>query len=214
MSADLPDRAPRVRRPIVRCRADAGWIALGALLLVLSALPVHPHRAPGAERSVFRAVNDGPTLPFSPVWAVMQLGNIVAVPAAALAALAARRPRLAGALALGGAAAYVLAKVVKQFVERGRPASVLGHVVIRGTPSLGLGFVSGHAGVVTVLAVVAAPWVSRRWRWAMAVVAALVCTARVYVGAHLPLDVVGGAAVGMIAGGTSRLIIGRPPPCS
>jgi membrane-associated phospholipid phosphatase len=44
--------------------------------------------------------------------------------------------------------------------------------------------------------------------------AVFVCVARVYVGAHLPLDVVGGAALGLAAGTGVRLLFGRPAPCS
>jgi undecaprenyl-diphosphatase len=43
--------------------------------------------------------------------------------------------------------------------------------------------------------------------WALA---AAVCIARVYVGAHLPLDVIGGAALGWAAGGLTHLILGAP----
>jgi membrane-associated phospholipid phosphatase len=37
-----------------------------------------------------------------------------------------------------------------------------------------------------------------------------VCLARLYVGAHLPLDVVGGAALGLAVAGLVRLVLGRP----
>jgi undecaprenyl-diphosphatase len=42
--------------------------------------------------------------------------------------------------------------------------------------------------------------------------AVLVALARVYVGAHLPLDVLGGAALGLAVAGAVRLIFGRPQP--
>jgi undecaprenyl-diphosphatase len=39
-----------------------------------------------------------------------------------------------------------------------------------------------------------------------------VALARVYVGAHLPLDVLGGVALGLAVAGAVRLIFGRPQP--
>lgn len=199
-------------RPVVRSWRDLVLVGVGSVLLVLSALPVHVHSISGAERSVFRAINDHTVLPFIVVWTIMQLGNFLAVPAVALAAALWRRWRLAIGMLTGGVVTYYLAKVVKQIVERGRPASVLDDVHIRGTASLGRGYVSGHAAVVTLLAVLAWPYLGRRGRVAAAVVAIFVCLARVYVGAHLPLDIVGGAALGLAVAGSVRLALGRPPP--
>lgn len=114
----------------------------------------------------------------------------------------------AGGLALAGAGVYALAKVVKHFVERGRPSGLLDDVVVRGAEPHGLGFVSGHIAVVTALAVVAWPWLPRWGRWVVAVAVAVVFLTRMYVGAHLPLDMVGGAALGLAVGVTARLLLG------
>lgn len=83
---------------------------------------------------------------------------------------------------------------------------------LRHVPAGGLGFVSGHAAVATFLATVAWPYLGRAGRWVAGTVAALVCLARVYVGAHLPLDVVGGAVLGIAVGTATLLLLGRPPP--
>ena len=48
------------------------------------------------------------------------------------------------------------------------------------------------------------------WRWIVVGAAGFVCLARMYVGAHLPLDVVGGAALGVAVGAIARLGFGRP----
>jgi undecaprenyl-diphosphatase len=74
----------------------------------------------------------------------------------------------------------------------------------------GLGFVSGHTAVATALAAIAWPYLGRRWRAVVVIAAVLVALARVYVGAHLPLDVLGGAALGLAVAGLVRLILGRP----
>jgi undecaprenyl-diphosphatase len=198
------------RPSIIRTWHDAVLIGVGAIALVLSALPVSAHSISSAETDVFRALNNHTVLPFTVVWVVMQLGNFVAVPIAALAAAVLRRTRLALAIVFGGLMTYYLAKVVKSIVERGRPAGVLDDVHIRGAASAGRGYVSGHAAVVTLLVVLVWPYVGRPWRAAAVAAALFVCLARVNVGAHLPLDIVGGAAVGLAVGGVTRLIFGRP----
>jgi membrane-associated phospholipid phosphatase len=201
-------------RPVERHPGDLAWLAAGVVVLVLCALPVHADRVGSLEADAFRLVNDLPSLPFPLVWVPMQLGNFLVVPAAVLAALAFRRWRLAGGLALAGAGVYVLAKVVKRFVERGRPSDVLDDVVVRGATPHGLGFVSGHIAVITALALVAWPWLPRWGRWAAGAAVVAVFLTRMYVGAHLPLDMVGGAALGLAVGALVRLLLGVPagPP--
>jgi undecaprenyl-diphosphatase len=199
--------------PVFRGRVDAGIAVTGLAALVLVSLAVHPHAVSAAEASAFRFLDGTDVLPFAVVWPVMQLGNLLAVPCAAVAAAAFRRWRLAAGLLLAGAGVYLLAKVVKGFVVRGRPDELLSDVVIRGAPAVGRGYVSGHAAVVAALLTVAWPWLSRPARIVCSVLAVAVCLARVHVGAHLPLDVVGGAALGLAVGGAVRLALGRPRRC-
>ena len=201
-------------RRVRRRPTDLIWLAAGTVGLVLCALPVHADRVAAPEADAFRLVNDLPSVPFGIVWVPMQLGNLLVVPAAVLAALAFRRWRLAAGLALAGAGVYALAKVVKHFVLRGRPSELLDDVVVRGAAPHGLGFVSGHIAVVTALALVAWPWLPRWGRWAAGVAVAAVFFTRMYVGAHLPLDMVGGAALGVAVGALVRLLLGVPtgPP--
>jgi membrane-associated phospholipid phosphatase len=200
----------RGTRRLERRPTDLIWLVAGAVVLVLCALPVHADRVDALEGEAFRLVNDLPDVPFAIVWVPMQLGNFLIVPAAVLAALAFRRWRLAAGLALAGAGVYVLAKVVKRFVERGRPSDVLDDVLVRGAAPHGLGFVSGHIAVISALALVAWPWLPRWGRWAAGLAVAAVFLTRMYVGAHLPLDMVGGAALGVAVGALVRLLLGVP----
>ena len=207
MTGLLPATA---RRDLTRGRADAALIVVGAVVLVLAALPVHRTSVSPAEAAVFRVLNGTTVLPFVVVWPVMQLGNVLVVPVTTLLAAAFRRWRLAVELLVAGAGTYVAAKAVKGIWPRGRPDGLLPDVVIRGAAALGRGFVSGHAATLTALAVVAWPWLGRRGRIAVVLLVVVVCLTRVYVGAHLPLDVVGGAALGLAVGGLIRLLFGRP----
>jgi membrane-associated phospholipid phosphatase len=115
-----------------------------------------------------------------------------------------------GALVVG-LIAWQLAKVVKDEVQRGRPVSVLDDYVERwGSPTDGLGFVSGHSAVAFALATVLSPYLRRPWRWTAYGVAAVVAIARIHVAAHFPLDTVGGAALGCLLGWCYHLAVGVP----
>jgi membrane-associated phospholipid phosphatase len=205
-------RGPAATRPRAGTRhvRDVALVAGGALVLVLAALPVERTSVPGAEAAVFRTVNGVDVVPFLLVWPAMQLGNVLVVPASALVAAAFRRWRLAAGLLLAGAGTYFSAKVVKDLVVRGRPDGLLADVVVRGAAAQGRGFLSGHAAVVVTLLTVAWPWLGRRGRIAGVALAAVVCLARVWTAAHLPLDVVGGVGLGLLVGGLVRLAVGRP----
>jgi membrane-associated phospholipid phosphatase len=204
--------APPVPTPsdVLRSWADGALLAAGAVLLVLAALPVDRARVGAAETAVFRVANDATVLPFWVVWPLMQLGNLLVVPAAAVLAAVLHRWRLAAAVLLAGVGTYLSAKVVKDLVVRGRPDGLLADVVVRGAEAHGRGFVSGHAAVAVALVAVAWPWLGTRGRLVCAALALTVCLARVHVGAHLPLDVVGGAGLGLAIAGGVRLLLGRP----
>jgi membrane-associated phospholipid phosphatase len=201
---------PARNRALTRGWPDVALVGGGAALLVAAALPVDRSSVQPAEAGLFALLNGTTVLPFVVVWPVMQLGNALVVPASALLAAAFRRWWLAVELLVAGTGTYLLAKVVKGWVPRGRPSGLLTDVVIRGAEAHGRGFVSGHAATLAALATVAWPWLGRRGRIAVVVLVVVVCLTRVYVGAHLPLDVVGGAALGIAVGGCVRLLLGRP----
>jgi undecaprenyl-diphosphatase len=180
-------------------------------VLVLSALPVDAASVSGLERAVFRVLNDDLVLPYAPVWVLMQFGSVVAVYACATAAILARRYRLTAALLLAGTAAWWLAKGVKAVIERPRPAELLTHVQLRHAPTDGLGFVSGHAAVATALAGAAWPWLGRTGRIVAVTLVVIVCVARIYVGAHLPLDVLGGVGLGLAIAAVVRFVVTPEP---
>jgi undecaprenyl-diphosphatase len=144
------------------------------------------------------------------VWVVMQGGNVLAVGVAAVVVAATRRFWLAANLAITGVGVWLAARWIKDQVGRGRPVDLLPDPHLRGHHDSGLGFVSGHAAVAVAIATMIAPYLGRRARWIAVLLAFLVCVSRMYVGAHLPLDVVGGAALGWAAGSLVHLLLGAP----
>jgi membrane-associated phospholipid phosphatase len=201
--------APPVPTPpdVQRSWADGALTAAGAVLLALAALPVDRTRVGAAETAVSRLVNE---LAVLPSWLARQLGDLLVVPAAAVLAAALHRWRLAAGALVVGIGAHLSAKVVEGLVVRGRPDGLLSDVVVRGADAHGRSSVSGHAAVAVALVAVAWPWLGTRGRLVGVALALTVCLARVHVGAHLPLDVVGGAGPGLATAGCVRLLLGRP----
>lgn len=151
------------------------------------------------EERLFERVHSVPRVVDFALWLPMQAGSAWAPPVAAIIGwriTGSWRPT-AGAL-VAGWGGWWLAKVVKVQVGRGRPSAELAPPVVRDTAITdGLGFVSGHATVAFACAAVLSRYLRGRWRLAAYALATTTAVSRVVVGAHLPMDVVGGAALGL-----------------
>lgn len=183
----------------------AQLITAGALL-AQSAWHARDGEVSPFEEKVFRTFNQAPDRIETNVWIVMQGGNFAAVPiVAGLVGL--RRGSAEGSLvAAAGTSTWLIVKLIKVAVRRGRPEDHLCDVIVRGRPQAGLGYPSGHAAVALTLALTVAPHGFQR---VLAVVAAgLAAGGRLYAGAHLPLDVAGGLALGALVG-TAATAVGE-----
>jgi glycosyltransferase 2 family protein len=181
-------------------------LAVGIALLTLTWIPASAGNVPAWEASLFHRVND---LPNGLWWLLripMQLGSLVGSFAVVVAVgLSTRDRRLALAALVGSQAAYWSAKAVKEIVARGRPAALLPGVHVRETAG-GFGYVSAHTAVAFALAAAIAPSFPRAGQAVVILLAVLVACARVYAGAHLPLDVIGGAGLGLMCGTLARVV--------
>ena len=195
-----------VRRP-----RYLAYAVLAVVAIVPLGLAVDGNEVSSFEESAFQAMNGAPGFLYWPLWPFMQLGNLLIVPFAALVALVLRSPRLAGAILAVGALKLLLEDVVKDWVFRERPGSVISDAVLRGdTPSAGQAFVSGHAVIAVGIVIVAYPYLGKRSRIAAWVLVSLVCFGRVYSGAHFPADVIGGGLLGLALGSTLNFFVGIP----
>ncbi len=195
-----------------RRRGDVIAAAAGLGVLVAGILVVRHGTVPGWEERLFDAINDLPGWLYPPIWPLQQLGVLIVGPVVAIVAAVTRRFRLALAALIATGAKLVLEQTVKTMVDRQRPAtSIGGDVEPRGdVPTHGESFPSGHAVLVAALAAVVAPYLPPRWRALPWVLVAIVMLARVYVGAHNPLDVICGAGLGLAIGACINIALGVP----
>ena len=104
--------------------------------------------------------------------------------------------------AIGGLAVVVLG--VKLLIRRRRPEGEWGAIYRSTDPH---SFPSGHAARAFLLAVLAVAWGSAILAGILIVWAPLVALSRVAMGLHYLSDVVGGALLGLIAGGVALAIV-------
>ena len=199
------DRADYTRHP-----GDVVRVAVGLVLVAACSLVASLEAVSGVETGLFRAINSLPSWLYGPLWLVMQLGSLAAVFVVTALAGLFRRFRLALELLAAGLIAYYSAMGLKNVVDRARPAGLVTGVMVRGHPASGLGFPSGHAAVSFALSATAVPFLARRWRRVIWLLPLTVGFARVFVGAHFPLDVAGGFALGFLVGALVHLVAGAP----
>jgi membrane-associated phospholipid phosphatase len=194
-----------VNRSQAAAAAGIGGVLFAGATAIARAEAVH-----GVERDVFRTVNDLPDALHPPVYVAMQAGSLAGAWVAAGGAWVAGRSQVARTLAAAGTGVWAGAKLVKRGIGRGRPTLHVEGVQIRGSEERGLGYPSGHTAVAFCVAAIGdaeVPPAARPSVWALATTVGL---ARMYVGAHLPLDVVGGAALGLTVGAlASRARVAR-----
>ncbi|GAA3162372.1 hypothetical protein GCM10010531_12710 [Blastococcus jejuensis] len=191
--------------------ADVWTAAVASAVTVVSAWVVSDGTVDGPERAVFRFVNGWPDAWRWPLWIFQTLGVLGMPLVVAGAALLLRRWRLAAALvALVPLKLGIEHEVLKASVQRERPGTTIPGAMLRDVPSAGESFPSGHAIIAFGIVALLLPYLRRRWQVLVVVLAVLNSVARVYLGGHAPLDVVGGAAAGLLVGALLNLAVGVP----
>jgi membrane-associated phospholipid phosphatase len=187
--------------PVRDRRVDVIAIAGGALVFLWCALIASSGRVGSTERAVFEAINGLPPWLEPPATVIQFAGTLAVGPVVVVVGLVLHRWRLAIVAAVVTVAKLVAERIVWEFVIRERPGTTEPEAIVRGSvPTAGPSFVSGHVVLTTGLAWALTPYLPGRWKIAPWLVVALVSCARVYLGAHNPLDIVGGFALGVAIG--------------
>lgn len=191
-------------------------VRFGVAAAVLAGSAVEARRGhPEWERRIYQSINDGPDEIAPIAWLPMQAGSLTAP--FALAGWSYWRTRDVDPAVAYGASGFVTwlaAKGVKKLIGRGRPHDHDPTTNLRlATRTDGsLGYVSGHAAVASTLATVIGSGRSPVAVAGLQAFALFVGVTRIYAGAHLPLDVAGGAALGILVGETTNSIRSRLAP--
>lgn len=157
-----------------------------------------------ADRPLFLGFNRLSAYTGDGFWAHVTILGDTLIALALLLPLARRWPELAWSGLLAGLLATLFVQGFKQALHIPRPASLLPldqfHVI--GQTFLARSFPSGHTATVFTFVGVLMLWLSARWRRWLAgpllLCAGLVGLSRVVVGAHWPLDVLGGIVAGWL----------------
>ena len=185
--------APSFEHPVI-------WVGIASAAFATSAVIAVREPVPDWEIDLTTAINEMPDIVSWLTWPVMQLGSFFAPIAIGTVALALGRRRLALNVTIAGLGAWVLAKGIKELVERERPLAYLPELVVREGDGSGLGYVSGHSAVAAACATCVLGATPYRWRPVVGAAAAVVGVARIVHGVHFPADVIGGWSLGIVLG--------------
>lgn len=183
------------------------YVFAGLLLFLLGALIASGGVGP-IETALFTVFNRLPSW-LTGIFLILSFpGTLAAVLLVALVALTRKHYVNSLKILIGGISAFSVAFLLKQLAIRARPIELLSNVDVR-EYSIGTnGFPSGHVATATALAVITYQYVPSKYHkyitWSVIGVAA----SRLYLGVHLPADLLGGFAVGLICGSISALIFG------
>jgi undecaprenyl-diphosphatase len=163
--------------------------------------------------SLLRVLNEVPAALASVLTGLSRLfspvGIIAVVTLTAIYVVARNRSVLpVGAGAVAAATAWGLSHVAKALADRPRPYEVVVGSVLRQQPAHGTSFPSTHTAVTMAVVIALLPFLPQALAAVAIAYAVLVGWSRVYLGVHYPLDVLGGAGIGVAVGGVILLALG------
>ncbi len=161
------------------------------------------------ERPIFYFFNSLPHSLHGVMYGITQFGSLASLPIWIAVGWYLINRRGALSVVYAGVLAWILAKVAKTLVHRGRPHDLLHQVYLFTSEKFhGFGFPSGHATFSAACATILYYQVPKKYRKYLLLMVLLVGISRMYLGAHFPLDIVGGWALGAFIGASVAMIYG------
>lgn len=181
-------------------------LAISAVLFLLGAYIAHTHTLTGLNLSLFRMINNWPNglRVFFLVVIVSSNSLWIAIAALVMTSLL-KFYQLTWQLAAATITAAGLGFVAKAVIAQPRPYKLVSSLHMRTLETDG-SYPSGHVLIVTVIIATLWPYLPRGWRWLIAGVIPLMAIARIYLGVHTPIDVIGGFALSLAVVSAMRLL--------
>jgi len=161
------------------------------------------------ERPVFGYFNSLPSAYSGFMSAITQLGGLGGLIIWCGLAWYLVNKRAAYTVLATGWLAWTVAKIAKAIAHRGRPGEFVADINLSSGEILtGYGFPSGHATLSAAVAAVLYYQIEPKYRKYLLLTVLLVGVSRMYLGAHFPLDIFGGWALGALIGAGIVTIFG------
>lgn len=150
------------------------------------------------EADLFYTIHSWPSALYPLFLTITQAGSIYMLGGLVALYLFKRHYHVVLRLLMTGSLAYLLAGIAKSMWGRARPFELLDNVTILDVIQ-GPGFPSGHMALATALGLTMGHYLIKKNHWVIAVWIVGVGLSRIYLGAHLPLDILGGFAIGWLS---------------
>jgi glycosyltransferase 2 family protein len=173
-------------------------LALATSMLIASIAASRGAEIVEWERVVFTSIYTLPDFFFPFFFVITQFGSIYTLGILMILYVTKRHYHIVLRLLMTGTLAYTASGVAKDLWGRARPFELLPDVVSLDYIVRGPGFPSGHTALATALALTIAHYLPKKYWWVAPSLIISVGLSRIYLGVHVPLDIIGGIAIGWV----------------